>query len=114
PRRPVVLSFDDGYRSHVVNALPVLRRLGWSGVLFLELKNLQPDWGLREAQVRELIGEGWEIDSHTIDHPDLTTVDAARLEREVGDSRRQLSEKFGVPVNFFCYPAGRYDETVIA
>lgn len=114
PRRPVVLTFDDGYRSHMVNALPVLQRLGWPGVLFLELKNLKPDWGLREAQVRKLIAAGWEIDSHTIDHPDLTTIDAARLEREVGESRRQLRAKFGVPVNFFCYPAGRYDETVIA
>ncbi len=114
PERPVVVSFDDGYRSHVTNALPVLRELGWPGVLNLELKNVRPDYGLTDAQVRELLAAGWELDSHTIDHPDLTTVDAAALEREVAESRRRLSARFGVPVNFFCYPAGRYDETVIA
>lgn len=114
PRRPVVLTFDDGYRSHLVNALPVLRRHGWPGVLFLEVKNLEPDWGLRAEQVRTLLREGWELGSHTIDHPDLTTIDAERLEREVGESRRRLSELFGVPVSFFCYPAGRYDDRVIA
>ncbi|HMJ02600.1 MAG TPA: polysaccharide deacetylase family protein, partial [Conexibacter sp.] len=114
PRRPVVVSFDDGYRSHLTHALPVLRAHGWPGVLNLELKNIRSDYGLTEPQVRELLDAGWELDSHTIDHPDLTTVDAATLEREVAESRRQLRERFGVPVDFFCYPAGRYDETVIA
>lgn len=114
PRRPVVVTFDDGYRSHVTNALPVLRRLGWPGVLFLEVRNIGVEHGLTDAQVRQLLAAGWELGSHTIDHPDLTTVDAATLAREVGASRRQLARRFGVDVDFFCYPAGRYDETVIA
>ena len=114
PAKPVVVSFDDGYHSHLANALPVLRALGWPGVLNLELKNIRSDYGLTAPQVRELIAAGWELDSHTIDHPDLTTVDAATLQREVADSRAQLKRRFGVPVNFFCYPAGRYDDTVVA
>jgi peptidoglycan/xylan/chitin deacetylase (PgdA/CDA1 family) len=114
PRQPVVVSFDDGYHSHLANALPVLRALGWPGVLNLELKNIRSDYGLTGPQVRQLIAAGWELDSHTIDHPDLTTVDAATLEHEVADSRAELRSRFGVPVNFFCYPAGRYDDAAIA
>jgi len=114
PRKPVVVSFDDGYRSHFTNALPVLRALGWPGVLNLELKNIRPDYGLTDAQVRALLAAGWEVDSHTIDHPDLTTVDAARLRYEVTQSRVQLKARFHIPVNFFCYPAGRYDAAAIA
>lgn len=114
PKRAVVVSFDDGYHSHLTNALPVLRKLGWPGVLSLELKNIRSDYGLTAPQVRELIAAGWEIDSHTLTHPDLTTVDAATLEREVAGSRRELRRRFGVPVNFFCYPAGRYDDAVVA
>jgi len=114
PAKPVVVSFDDGYHSHVANALPVLRALGWPGVLNLELKNIRGDYGLTAPQVRELIAVGWELDSHTIDHPDLTTVDAATLRHEVADSRAELKRRFGVPVNFFCYPAGRYDDAVVA
>lgn len=114
PPRPVVVSFDDGYRSHFTNALPVLRALGWPGVLNLELKNIRPDYGLTDAQVRALIAAGWEVDSHTIDHPDLTTVDAARLRYEVSQSRAQLRDRFHIPVNFFCYPAGRYDAAAVA
>lgn len=115
PRRPVVVSIDDGYRSNYLYARPVLRRLGWPAVLNLKVGNLrEPEYGVNTGQVRELIADGWEIDSHTIDHPDLTTVDAATLTREVAQSRRELQDRFGVPVNFFCYPAGRYDDAVVA
>jgi peptidoglycan/xylan/chitin deacetylase (PgdA/CDA1 family) len=114
PSKPVIVSFDDGYHSHVANAFPVLRALGWPGVLNLELKNIRSDYGLTAPEVRALIDAGWELDSHTIDHPDLTTVDANQLEHEVADSRAELRRRFGVPVNFFCYPAGRYDDAAIA
>ena len=36
------------------------------------------------------------------------------LRREVTDSREMLRARFDVPVDFFCYPAGRYDAKVIA
>lgn len=114
PRRPVVVSFDDGYRSHYTNALPVLQALGWPGVLNLELKNIRPDYGLTDQEVRALIAAGWEVDSHTIDHPDLRTVDAARLQYELVQSRAEIRQRFGVPADFFCYPAGKYDATVVA
>ncbi|MDO8211343.1 polysaccharide deacetylase family protein [Conexibacter sp. CPCC 206217] len=115
PERAVVVSIDDGYLSNYLNARPVLKRLGWPAVLNLEIANLQqPEWGLTPGKVRELMADGWEIDSHTITHPDLTTVDAARLKAEVADSRRRLQRAFGVPVNFFCYPAGRYDDATLA
>jgi peptidoglycan/xylan/chitin deacetylase (PgdA/CDA1 family) len=107
PPRPVVLSFDDGYPQDVTVALPALRRRGWRGVLNLQIGNLVP------KRVRELIDAGWEIDAHTFSHPDLTTVGASQLTREVAGSRRWLQAVFGVPADFFCYPYGRYDRTVV-
>ena len=114
PAKPIVLSFDDGYLSQLRNALPLLRARGWPGVLNLEVRNLGVVWGIRPPGVRKLIRAGWEIDAHTIDHPDLTTVDAARLRTEVAGSRAEIRKRFHVPVNFFCYPSGRYDGAVIA
>jgi peptidoglycan/xylan/chitin deacetylase (PgdA/CDA1 family) len=114
PAKPIVLSFDDGYLSQVRNALPVLKARGWPGVLNLEVRNLQPVWGIRPPGIRKLIRAGWEIDAHTLTHPDLTTVGAAQLRDEVAGSREAIRKRFHVPVNFFCYPAGRYDDTVIA
>lgn len=109
PSKPIVVSFDDGYGSQVRNAMPILRGFGWPGVLNLEVKNLSIAGGITKAQVRRLIAAGWEIDAHTIDHLDLTTLDAAALRHEVAGSRAALRRDFHVPVDNFAYPAGRYD-----
>jgi peptidoglycan/xylan/chitin deacetylase (PgdA/CDA1 family) len=114
PRKPIVVSFDDGYRSTAEVALPVLRERGWPGILNLKVLSLERTWGIRPRQVRALVRAGWEIDAHTITHPDLTAVDDRRLALEVAGSRREIRSAFGVPVDFFCYPAGQYDERVIA
>ena len=108
PKHPIVLSFDDGYLSHYTHAKPVLRKLGWPGVLYLEIKSIGPG-GLTEHQIRSLMNAGWEIDSHTITHPDLTTLDASSLRHEVSGSRAALRRDFGVPVDNFAYPAGAHD-----
>jgi peptidoglycan/xylan/chitin deacetylase (PgdA/CDA1 family) len=114
PSRPVVVSFDDGYRSQERYAMPALRALGWPGVLNLEVKNLSVAGGITHAEVRRLIAAGWEIDAHTLTHRDLTTLDPATVRHEVGGSRASLRREFRVPVDGFAYPAGRYDATVEA
>jgi peptidoglycan/xylan/chitin deacetylase (PgdA/CDA1 family) len=113
PRHPLVVSFDDGYLSQRTNAFPALRRLGWPGVLNLEIDNLQPG-DLPAPLVRTLIRAGWEVDSHTVTHPDLTTVDDVSLRRELVHSKARLRRQFHVAARNFCYPAGRYDARVEA
>ena len=109
PAKPIVVSFDDGYASQERNAMPILRGLGWPGVLNLEVKNLTVAGGITKRQVRRLMAAGWEIDAHTINHLDLTTLDPAAVHHEVAGSRAALRRAFGVPVDNFAYPAGRYD-----
>lgn len=114
PAHPIVVSFDDGYRSQAVTAGRVLRSHRWPGVMNLEVRNTRDFWGMPPARMRQLIAGGWELAAHTIDHPDLRTLDDARLRKEVAGSRVALQRMFGVPVAFFCYPAGRYDARVVA
>jgi peptidoglycan/xylan/chitin deacetylase (PgdA/CDA1 family) len=113
PRKAVVISFDDGYRSVAQAALPHLRSRSWPGVLNLTVKNLRVSGGLTDFDVRTLISSGWELASHTLTHPDLTTLDDAELTREVASSRKALRARFRVPIDFFCYPSGRFDDRVI-
>jgi peptidoglycan/xylan/chitin deacetylase (PgdA/CDA1 family) len=115
PEKPIVLTFDDGYRGDYGAAMPILHRRGWPAVLDLLVANLhRRGWGLKTWMVTRMVRDGWEIASHTLTHPDLTTVTAGQLQREVGRSRVVLQRLFHVPVNFFCYPAGAFDATVIA
>jgi peptidoglycan/xylan/chitin deacetylase (PgdA/CDA1 family) len=111
PEKPVVLSFDDGYRGDFVYARPTLRRLRWPGNLNLLVNNLGDE--LSNTMVEQLINDGWELDSHTVSHLDLTTLDGTRLSQEVAGSREILKRRFHQPVNFFCYPAGKFDPATI-
>jgi peptidoglycan/xylan/chitin deacetylase (PgdA/CDA1 family) len=114
PRKPLVVSFDDGYLSQYTHARPVLRKLGWPGVLNLEWNNLGKG-GVTEREVKVMLGDGWELDSHTLTHPDLTTVGDAQLRTELAQSRKDIKARFGSKnAEFFCYPAGKYDARVVA
>ncbi|MFP5362639.1 MAG: polysaccharide deacetylase family protein [Thermoleophilia bacterium] len=112
PRRPIVISFDDGYASHVRIALPVLRRERWPGVLHLALDWVDELGGVRAA--RRLIDAGWEIDGHSRTHADLRRVSADRLADETAGARAELRRRLGVRASFFAYPGGRYDARVVA
>jgi peptidoglycan/xylan/chitin deacetylase (PgdA/CDA1 family) len=115
PGRPIVLSFDNGYRSQYTQALPVLRALGWAGVENIQLTGLPPSQGgLSRRQVRGLLHAGWELDTQGLSHADLGRLGAAARHAEIAGARRILRRRFGVPVNWFCYPSGQYDATVIA
>ena len=110
PPKPVVISFDDGYRPQFTYALPELRRHGWAGVLNLKAEGSD----LYTSNVEAMIAAGWELAAHTIHHLDLTELDAAQLKEEVAGSRAILRREYSVPVKNFCYPAGRFDANVIA
>jgi peptidoglycan/xylan/chitin deacetylase (PgdA/CDA1 family) len=110
PPKPIVISFDDGYRPQYTFALPQLRKHGWPGVLNLKAEGSD----LYESNVKAMLQAGWELAAHTINHSDLTTLEGEALEEEVAGSRKILQREYHVPVKNFCYPAGQFDETVIA
>jgi peptidoglycan/xylan/chitin deacetylase (PgdA/CDA1 family) len=109
PHKPIVITFDNGYPPQVTFAPRVMARYGWPGVL-----NEITEHHLYPWQIRPILRMGWEVDSHSLTHPDLTTLGAAELLQQVAGSREYLRQTFHVPVNSFCYPSSRYNNTVIA
>jgi peptidoglycan/xylan/chitin deacetylase (PgdA/CDA1 family) len=115
PGKPIVLSFDNGYQSQYTQALPVLERLGWVADENVQLTGLPPSQGgLSQAQIKGLVAAGWELDTQGFSHADLITLDAEELHYQVAVARSTVQQRYGVPVNWFCYPSGHYDATVIA
>lgn len=109
PHKPIVVTFDNGYPEQVTFAPAVMAKYGWPGVLNeITEDHLHPD------QIRHVLKYGWEVDSHSLTHPDLTTASASDLHDEVAGSRAFLRHTFHIPVNSFCYPSSRYNAAVIA
>ncbi len=109
PAKPIVITFDNGYIPQATFAPSVMSRYGWPGVL-----NEITVGHLDNARLQKLVKLGWEVDSHSLTHPDLTQIGPTALQQQVVDSRRFLQRVLHVPVNSFCYPSSRYDAAVVA
>jgi len=109
PAKPIVITFDNGYPEQVTFAPHVMAKYGWPGVLNEITEN-----HLYPRQIRPIIHRGWEVDSHSLTHPNLTTETAAGLWAQVHQSRVYLQKTFHIPSNSFCYPSSRYSAAVIA
>lgn len=108
PPQAVALTFDDGYEDAFTNALPVLRRYGYTATFYI-ISGLvgQPGY-MTWDQLAALRDAGMEIGAHTVDHPDLTTLDGYEAERQLAQSKADLERGLGISVVSFCYPGGMY------
>ena len=113
-RGMVSVSFDDGWTNQYQNANPVMKQLGLPATYNIISGSLtdQPDY-MSGAQVKDLFANGNEIASHSVTHPDLTTVSAAQLQSEMADSQTTLQNLIGAPVTDFAYPYGAYNLNTI-
>jgi peptidoglycan/xylan/chitin deacetylase (PgdA/CDA1 family) len=111
----VSVTFDDGWADQYANATPVMKQLGINGTYYIISGSMtdQPDY-MTAAQVKSLYTAGNEIGSHTVTHPDLTTVSQADLVTEMSQSQTTLQNLLGVPVTDFAYPYGAYNANTLA
>ncbi len=122
PEHAVLITFDDGYRDTLENALPVLQKHGCPAVIFVPvaymedatplphethliergMRNPTLDWGL----MRELDAGGVRVESHGIAHRPLADVSLDEAVREIAVSKLKLEEKLGRPVRAYAYVKG--------
>ncbi len=122
PPRAVLITFDDGYRDNLENAVPVLRRHGYPAVLFvpigflddaqplpheeslrlLGIRNETLDWD----ELQEVEQGGVRVESHGIGHRPLSDLEPAEATREIALSKLRLEERLGREVEAFAFVKG--------
>ncbi len=124
-RSCVALTFDDGYLDNLSHAAPIMKQYGFRATCYVVAGRLGEHnvWDadklqvkkplMNAAQLNSWLAEGHEIGSHTLTHPHLNQLSADSAAREISDSKQQLEQLTGTPVEHFCYPYGDYaPETV--
>jgi len=103
-KKPIVLTFDDGYLDVYTQALPVLKKYDFTATFFIITNFVGRSGYMNDNQINELKKAGMEIGSHTLNHPDMTNIKTSTAEY-------QLEESKGESI-VFCYPAGKYNNEV--
>jgi len=112
PVKAAILTFDDGKRSDLLLAAPVLREMGAEGTFFVIPGWLGNPNIMTASEVKELAASGMEIGAHSLSHPCLTELNDSDLEKEVRGSRTFLQDLLGQEVQSFSYPYGNVDARV--
>jgi len=120
PRKTVVLTFDDGWKSFSEYAQPLLKELGFSATLFIYTDFLGSRSALGWENLRELAREGFDIQVHTKTHGDLRRRSgeseeeyARRMRAELIEPQALFQRHLGQSSPIVAYPYGSHDEEVL-
>lgn len=109
--KPVILTFDDGYLNNYQNLYPLLQKYQVKATIFVVTSSIgQYETSMTPEQVKELSDSGLvSIQSHTVHHQRLGTLDAETQEAEMLQSRLNVTRMTGREPFVISYPTGSYN-----
>jgi len=116
PEKAVVLTFDDGYRTLLDYAVPVMEAYGFTGTVFAITQFMdeeRPEY-LTWDQAEALYAQGWKIEPHTKTHDNLKGRGRDFQLYQMLGSVQTVEAHIGVMPRFLAYPAGQFDELSVA
>jgi peptidoglycan/xylan/chitin deacetylase (PgdA/CDA1 family) len=112
-KKPIVITFDDGYDDAFTQAYPILKSHGMIGVFYIISGQIGQSERMTSSQIIDLDKNGMAIGSHTKNHLDISTISTSQLSTQLSDSKTYLEQLLGHPIVDFCYPAGKYNQNDI-
>ncbi|MBQ2009878.1 MAG: polysaccharide deacetylase family protein [Selenomonadaceae bacterium] len=110
PEKPVLITFDDGYKDNYTNAYPIMKKYGFKGTIFVVTGFLGVyDNYMTWEQAKELSDNGFSIESHTYSHKSMTEASDEEISKELTKSRDTIRNKLGIEADFMAYPTGTYN-----
>ena len=114
PEKAVILGFDDWHLDHYTEAFPLLKKYNKKWVFFIISSFPWNDQNyMNWEQIIEMSQNWQEIWSHTVSHPNLTTLNEQELKKELFESKKQIEEKIKKSVISIAYPIGKFNNNVL-
>jgi peptidoglycan/xylan/chitin deacetylase (PgdA/CDA1 family) len=114
PAKPIILTFDDGYIDFYVNAYPILKSYNSSATVFVITGFVGQNPYLTWPQITEMAGSGLiSFEAHTVHHSNLPSLSDEAALYELSESKKNLEQMVGIPVNFIAYPFGATDQRIM-
>ncbi|HEA47228.1 MAG TPA: polysaccharide deacetylase family protein [bacterium] len=120
PEKPVLLTFDDGYKDNFTYAYPILKKYNFKATIFLVTQYMgkKNGWGQEDEEILsweeigEMKKEGFFFGSHTHTHPNLLELSRDKVLSEIRDSKRILEGRLKELIGFFAYPYGKFNSQI--
>lgn len=125
PKKPVILTFDDGYEDSHSQLFPLLCQYQMKAVVYIlgNRKHRNNFWDipqgepeaplLKDGQVREMFQSGLvEFGAHSQNHARLTPLKPEEARKEIEGSKKSIEKLLGKPVLSFAYPYGLFNEEI--
>ena len=115
PKRPVLITFDDGYADNYINAFSELKNNNLKGTFFIISDTITEEGGyyMSTSMLKEMKEAGMEIENHTANHLELNNLSREDAIDSIKRGQEFLRSVIGSNGNYLCYPIGRYsDETI--
>ncbi len=121
PKKPVVLTFDDGYENFLTYAVPVLKKYNFPAIVYiipsligkkaewLEKDNLHPSNLMTQSQILKIRKMGFDIGSHNLIHEKMEKKSFELQTHYATESKRILEDILNEEIIHFCYPYGSHD-----
>lgn len=119
PKNTVILTFDDAWLGQYHYALPILKEKGFTATFYIPVGNVDlqrpvDPYGkiMSWHEILELDKMGFDLESHTVHHRRLNSVDPITAFEEIWLSRKSLERRLKKPVDHISYPHGSYNPFV--
>ncbi len=113
-KKPVAITFDDGYEDNFTEAFPDLIAAGMTGNFNIITGAIGMPGYMSSEQLKTMEKAGMEFGSHTVRHLDLATLSPDRQTKELADSKTTLGKLLGREITSLCYPSGEYNVLTLA
>jgi len=113
PEKAVAITMDDGYQDNFTEALPLLKKYEAKATIFMVTNNFEKPARLNWEQAKQMMVDDVSFESHSVSHPDLTTLQREQLKFELAESKAVLERGLNKPVRSIAYPAGAYSDLVV-
>ncbi|MDX2241262.1 MAG: polysaccharide deacetylase family protein [Leptolyngbyaceae cyanobacterium bins.302] len=114
PTKPILLTFDDGYEGHYTYVYPLLKKYNYPAVFSIYTAKVGKKLGrssLNWEQLREMAADPLvTIASHSVSHKVMEGLSPEELLVETQESKRILEAELGIPIRYFTYPEGKFDQ----
>jgi len=111
-KKYVIITFDDGYLGNYINAYPIIQRYKFKATIFVIVNKIGFKNHLSWSQLKEMIPNGIDVQSHTLTHTYLELLPEGEIKKELEDSRKILEEKLNNSIQFISYPQGSYNKKI--